>query len=129
MHSCHLLFDHFNLPCFMDLTFQAPMQYCSLQHRTRFPSPVTPKTGCCFCFGSITSFFLELFSPLISRSILGTYLPGEFIFQCPIFLPFHAIHGVLTARILKWFATPFSSGPRFVRTHHRGKPLDHSGVA
>ena len=28
-------------------------------------------------------------SPLISRSILGTYGPGEFIFQCPIFLPFH----------------------------------------
>ena len=27
---------------------------------------------------------------------------------------FHAIHGVLKARILKWFAVPFSSGPRFV---------------
>ena len=28
------------------------------------------------------------------------------------------VHGVLTARILKWFAIPFSSGPRFVRTLH-----------
>ena len=28
-------------------------------------------------------------SPLISHSILGTYRSGEFIFQCPIFLPFH----------------------------------------
>ena len=27
--------------------------------------------------------------PLVSSSILGTYQPGEFIFQCPIFLPFH----------------------------------------
>ena len=27
-------------------------------------------------------------------------------------LPFHAVHGVLNARILKWFAIPFSSGPR-----------------
>ena len=27
---------------------------------------------------------------------------------------FHTIHGVLKARILKWFAVPFSSGPRFV---------------
>ena len=27
-------------------------------------------------------------SPLISSSVLGTYWPGEFTFQCPIFLPF-----------------------------------------
>ena len=45
----------------------------------------------------------------ISSSILGTYRPGEFIFQCPIFLSFHTVHGVLKARILKWFAIPFSS--------------------
>ena len=25
------------------------------------------------------------------------------------FLPFHTVHGVLKARILKWFAIPFSS--------------------
>ena len=52
-------------------------------------------------------------SPLISCSILGTYQHGKFIFQCPIFLPFHTVHGVLKARILKWFAIPFSRGPRF----------------
>ena len=45
----------------MDLTFQVPMQYCSLQHRTLLPSPVASTTGCCFCFVSISSFFLELF--------------------------------------------------------------------
>ena len=50
-----------NLPWFMDLTFQVPMQYWSLQHQTLLPSPVTSTTGCCFCFGSIFSFFLELF--------------------------------------------------------------------
>ena len=34
----------------------------SLQHRTLLLSPVTSTTGCCcFCFGSISSFFLELF--------------------------------------------------------------------
>ena len=37
------------------------MQYCSLQHRTLLPSPVTPPTGCCFHVGSISSLFLELF--------------------------------------------------------------------
>ena len=55
---------------------------------------------------------------LISNGILGTYLTGEFIFQCPIFLTFHSVHGVLKARILKRIAIPFSSGPRFVRTLH-----------
>ena len=50
-----------NLPWFMDLTFQVPMQYCSLQHRTLLLSPVTSTTGYCFCFGSMPSFFLELF--------------------------------------------------------------------
>ena len=50
-----------NLPWFMDLTFQVPMQYCSLQHQTLLPSLVTSTPGCCFCFGSISSFFLELF--------------------------------------------------------------------
>ena len=50
-----------NLPWFMALTFQIPMQYCSLQHQTLLMSPVTSTTGHCFCFGSIPSFFLELF--------------------------------------------------------------------
>ena len=49
-----------NLPWFTNLTFQVPTQYCSLQHRTLLPSPVTSTTGCCFCFGSGSSFFLEL---------------------------------------------------------------------
>ena len=45
----------------MDLTFQVPMQYYSLQHRTLHLSPTTSTAGYCFCFGSIPSFFLELF--------------------------------------------------------------------
>ena len=49
------------LPWFMDLEFQVPLQYCSLQHRTLHPSPVTSTTGCCFYFAYICSFFLELF--------------------------------------------------------------------
>ena len=43
------------------LTFQIPMQYCSLEHLTLLPSPVTSTTGCCFCFGSVSLFFMELF--------------------------------------------------------------------
>ena len=50
------------------LTFQVPMQYCSLQHQTLLPSPVTSTIGHCFRFGSIPSFFLVLFlhsSPVV----------------------------------------------------------------
>ena len=99
-----------NLPWFMDLTSQVPMQYCSLQHRTLLPSPVTSTTGYCFCSGSIPSFFLELFlhwSPISywSPTDLGS---SSFIV---LSLPFHALCGVLKPRILKWFAIPC-----FVRT-------------
>ena len=48
-------------PWFMDLTFQVPKQYCSLRHRTLLPSPVTSTAEHCFCFGSVSSFFLEIF--------------------------------------------------------------------
>ena len=73
---------------------------------------------------------LFILSPLISSSILGTHRSGEFIFQCPIFLPFHTVRGVLQARILKWFAIPVSSGPCSVGTLHRdpsvlGGPMHH----
>ena len=73
-------------------------------------------------------------SPLISSSILGTYQPGEFIFQCPIFLPFHTVHGVLKTGILKWLAIPFSSEAHFVRTLHHdpsvlGGPTRHGLVS
>ena len=62
-------------------------------------------------------------SPLISSSILGTYWPREFHFQYPIILAFHTVHGVLKARIPKWFAIPFSSGPHFVRPLHHDPPI------
>ena len=57
-------------------------------------------------------------SPLISSSILGSYQPGEFIFQCHVFFSFHTVHGVLKARVVKWFAIPFSCGTHFVRILH-----------
>ena len=60
----------------------------------------------------------EGISPLISSSILGTYWPGEFLFQYTIILPFHTVHGVIEARILKRLAIPFCSGPHSVRPLH-----------
>ena len=45
------------------------------------------------------------------------------LFQYPIILRFHTVHGVLKARILKWFAIPFSSGPHSVRSLHHDPPV------
>ena len=49
-------------------------------------------------------------------------------------LPFHTVHGVLKARILKWFSIPFSSGPHAVSPLHHdppvlGVPTQHSLVS
>ena len=62
-------------------------------------------TGCCFCFGSSCSFFLKLF---LHWSRVAYWAPpdlGSSSFQCPIFLPFHTVHGVLKA-ILKGLPFP-----------------------
>ena len=102
-----------NLSWFLDLTLQVPIQYDSLQHQPLLLSPVTSTTRQCSCFGSVSSFFLELF--LLSSPVVY-WAPtdlGNFIFQCPIFLPFHTAHVVLKATMLKGFAIPFSSGPCF----------------
>ena len=53
-------------------------------------------------------------SPLISSSLLGTYRPREFIFQCLIFLPFYIVHEVLKA-ILSELST--MSHPSWVVLH------------
>ena len=111
-----------NLPWFMDLTFQVPMQYCSLQHQTLLLSPVPSTTGYCFCFGFIPSFFLEVF---LHWSPVAYWAPTTWgvSLQYPIILPFHTVHGVLKAGILKWFAIPFSSGPHSVRPLHHAPTI------
>ena len=101
-----LLFDHFQFP---------------LIHGPNIPGSYAILFFIAWDFTSIIShihnwallsLWLHLFilsgviSPLFSSSILGTYLPVEFIFQCPIFLPFHTVHGVLKARILKCLPFP-----------------------
>ena len=112
-----------NLPWFIDLTFQVPLQYCSLQHRPSLLSPVTSPTVCCFCFGSVSSFFLELFlnwSPVAYWALTDL---GSSSFSVLSFWLFILFMEFSEARILKWFAIPFSSGKRFVRTLHLEKEM------
>ena len=51
-----------SLPWFMDLTFQVPLQYCSLQHRTLLLSSVTSTTGYCLCLAPSLHSFWRYFS-------------------------------------------------------------------
>ena len=100
-----------NLPWFMDLTFEVLMQYCSLWHQTLLPSPVTSTIGCCFCFGSISSFFLELF---LHWSPVACWAPtdlGSSSFSVLSFCLFILLMGF--SRQKYWSDLPFPS------------PLDH----
>ena len=112
-----------NLPWFMDLTFQVPLQYCSLQHQTLFSPPDTSTTERRFRFGPAALFFLELlvialYPSAIAYRILTNLGVGWGLYPGIIFLTFHTAHGVLTARTLEWIAISSSCSPRFVRILH-----------
>jgi len=96
-----------NLLWFMDLTFQVPMQYCSSQHQTLLLSPVTSTTGCCFHFGSISSFFLDLY---LHSSPVAYWAPtdlGSSSFSFVSFCLFILFMGF--SRQEYWSGLPFSS--------------------
>ena len=127
--SYHLLFDHFqftlihgpNIPASYAILLFTALDFTSIMsliHRWVFFSLWL----CLFILSGVISL-------LFSSSILGTYQPGEFIFQCPIFLPFHTVHGVLKARTLKWFAIPFSIRPHFVNVFHHDPSILAHGMA
>ena len=101
----------------MDLIFHIPMQYCSLQHWTLLPSPVTSTTGCFFvclfvclfvffCFGSISSFFLELFLHWF-QYYMGHLLTWGVHLSVSSFCPFIVFKGV--SRQEHWSGLPFPS--------------------
>ena len=96
-----------NLPWFMDLTFQVPMQYCSLQHQTLLPSPVTSTTGCYFCFGSISSFFLDLFLLSSPVAYVAPTNLGSSYFSIVSFCHFILFTGF--SRQEYWSGLPFPS--------------------
>ena len=95
------------------------MQYCSLQHWTLLSSPVTSTTGYCFCFGSIPSFFLELF---LHWSPVAYWAPtnlGSSIFSILSFCLFILFMGF--SRQEYWNGLPFPSPV----DHILSRPLHH----
>ena len=61
VHSCHLLFDHLQFALIHGPDIPGSYAILLFTALTLLPSPVTAIAGYCFCFGSIPSFFLELF--------------------------------------------------------------------
>ena len=100
----------FNLPWFMDLIFQVPMQYCSYSIEPCFyhQSPFT--TGLCFCFGSVSSFFLELF---LHWSSVEYGVPTDLGSspQCPNFFPFILFMGFSRQEYWSGWPLPSPVGP------------------
>ena len=91
-----------NLPWFMDLTFQLniPGSYAVLLFTALdLASIISHMHSWVLFLLWLHPFILSaVISPLISSSILGTYRPGELLFQYPIILPFHTVHGVLNTK-------------------------------
>ena len=83
------------------------MQYCSLQHRTLLLSPVTSTTGYSFCFGSIPSFFLELFLHWSPVAYWAPTDPGSSSFSILSFCLFMLFMGF--SRQEYWSGLPFPS--------------------
>ena len=136
-----------NLLWFMDLTFQIPVQYFSLQNWTLLSPPETSTTGYHFCFGSAFSFFIELLviaicsSPVAywTPSNLGAHLPVSYLF-CPfiLFMRFlqqeycsdlpvpppvdHVLSELSTVTRLSWVALR-GMAYSFIELH---KPLHHN---
>ena len=94
------------------------MQYYSLQHRILLSSPDTSTIEHHFCLGPPSSFFLELFLCSAPAAYWTPTNLGGLSSGVISFCSFILFHRVLEVRILEWFAIPFSSGPRFVRTVH-----------
>ena len=70
-----------NLPWFMDLAFQFPIQYCSLQHQTLLLSPVTSTIGCFFSLWFHLFILSGVISPPFSSSIWALAALGSSSFS------------------------------------------------
>ena len=109
------------------VSFYSEMKSSSVQSVSHVQLFATPWTAACQASLSNTnsrsppkSMSTESGMPPISWHTVHLLTWGVHL-SVSYFLPFHTVHGILKARILKWFAIPFSSGPHSVR------PLHHPG--
>ena len=112
-----------NLPWFMDLTFQVPMQYCSLQHWTLLSPTDVATSEHHFHFSPATSFFLELLLIVLSSSPVAYWIPSNpasylFAFSYCSWGSLAKISGVVCHFLLQW--TIFCQNSPLWLVHLRG---------
>ena len=95
IHSFQLLFDHFQFALIHGpyIPGSCAILFFTASGLASITSPIHNWVS--FLLWLHPFFPSGVISPLISSSILGTYQPGEFLFQDPIILPSHTVHGVL----------------------------------
>ena len=94
-----------------------PCSYALYSIRPCFHHQSHPQLGVVFVLAPSLLSFWSQFSTDLQQHI--GYLPTWGVhLSVSYILLFHAVPGVLKAKILKLFAIPFSSGPHFVRTLH-----------
>ena len=96
-----------NLPLFTDLTFQVPMQYCSLQHQNFLPFTSHTHNWVLFLVCLHPFILSGVITPLISSSILGTYNLGSSSFSVLSFCLFILFMGFSKQEY--WSGLPFPS--------------------
>ena len=114
-----------NLPWFMALTFQVPMQYCSLQQQTLLSPPDTSTTEHRFCSDPAASFFLYLLVIALCSSLVERWTSYDLrgSFSSVIYFAFsycswgsHKNTGVVCHSLLQWttFCQNFSLWPIYL---------------
>ena len=96
-----------NLPWFMDLTFQVPIQHCSLQHQILLSSPDTSTTEHYILFGPVASFILGLLV-ILHSSPVAYWTPsdlGDSSFAVISFWPF--LQFMRFSQQVYWGGLPF----------------------
>ena len=108
-----------NLPWFMDLIIQVPMQYCSLQHRILLSPWDSSTLGHCFHFGS--SFLLELF---LHWSPVAYWAPTDLGSSSLSVLSFYLFILLMGfSRQECWTGLPFPSPVDYVLSNSAPRPV------
>ena len=104
----------FTLAIFCLTTSNLPNQYCSLQHWTLRSPPDPSITECHFCFGPVTSFFLELLVIALCHSPVAYWTPSDMGVHLPM-LCFFCLFILFMGFLQEEYGSGFSFPP----------PVDH----
>ena len=110
-----------SLPRFIDLTFQVPMQYFSLQHRTFLSLPGTSTTERPFGFGPTTSLALELLVLVLRSSSVACWTPSDLRGPSSSIISFSLSFLFMEFSWQRYWSglpVPAPGGSRLVRTLH-----------